>query len=220
MSNPEFVKGACRRCGGHIEFPAAAAGSTVPCPHCGQPTALAPTGPLPVQAPDRAVTSRRAWLGVTVAVLVAAASVTAAFLWKQRARPNVAAPGVVSAAKPPASPEPTNAPVTTNVPVVAPVVPPPRIEAQTNDFAILPFGLEQTPGSSLVYVTGTVRNLSDQQRFGVKVEFGLFDANDTPVGSATDYQSVLDPHAEWHFRALVMASKTVSARFRAIGEAP
>jgi hypothetical protein len=157
---------------------------------------------------------------VAVTVLVAAAGVTGALLWHQRAGSSAVLPAVASAAKPPASSAPANAPLAaTNLPIAAPVPPPPRIEAQTNDFAILPFVLEQTPGSSLVYVTGTVRNLSGEQRFGVKVEFGLFDTNDNPVGSATDYQSVLDPHAEWHFRALVMASKTVSARFRAIGEA-
>jgi len=35
--------------------------------------------------------------------------------------------------------------------------------------------LEKTSGSSLVYVTGTIRNDSERQRFGVKVEFSLFD---------------------------------------------
>lgn len=36
-----YYKGACSRCGGRIEFPAAQAGSTVNCPHCGRETKLA-----------------------------------------------------------------------------------------------------------------------------------------------------------------------------------
>lgn len=36
----EYAKGACDLCGGHIEFPAEAAGRAVACPHCGGTTAL------------------------------------------------------------------------------------------------------------------------------------------------------------------------------------
>jgi hypothetical protein len=32
----------------------------------------------------------------------------------------------------------------------------------------------------------------------------------------SDYQSLPDPPAEWRFKAMVMASKTTAARFRAI----
>ena len=88
----------------------------------------------------------------------------------------------------------------------------------TNDFGIMPFKLEKMPGSSLVYVTGIISNLSDRQRFGVKVSFGLLDTNDNGIGSATDYQSVLDPRVEWRFRAMVMESKAASARFNSIAE--
>jgi hypothetical protein len=35
-----YIKGACVHCAGHIEFPAAALGATVTCPHCAQHTAL------------------------------------------------------------------------------------------------------------------------------------------------------------------------------------
>jgi len=56
----------------------------------------------------------------------------------------------------------------------------PQPQALTNDFAVMPYSGE-TPGSSLVYVTGIVRNLSDRQRFGIKLEFGLSDTNDTPL---------------------------------------
>jgi len=89
---------------------------------------------------------------------------------------------------------------------------------ETNDFAVMPYQLEKLPGSSLIYVTGIVRNLSAQQRFGVKLAFTLFDTNDMPVGSASDYQGVVDAHGDWHFKAMVMVSKTASARFNSIAE--
>jgi hypothetical protein len=136
------------------------------------------------------------------------------FLWRQTAnRGGVSATTLSAVAQ-------SNAPVVSTIgSTTAPVVSPqPQAVALTNEFAILPYKLEKTPGSSLVYVTGIVRNLSDRQRFGIKLEFGLTDTNDTAVGSATDYQPVLEPHAEWHFRAMVMASKAASAQFKSIAE--
>jgi hypothetical protein len=209
MSHPDFLKGECHHCAGHVEFPAEAIGQTVPCPHCGRPTELAPAAP-----PNKTKGSRRAWRGIGLAVSLVAAGLAGAFLWRQTANHRS-----VSASKPTPAAQ-SNAPaasaaVSTNAPVVSPQ---PQAQAQTNDFAIMPYKLEKTSGSSLVYVTGIVRNLSDRQRFGVKIEFGLSDSNDIPAGSATDYQSVLEPHAEWRFKAMVMASKAASARFNSIAE--
>lgn len=36
----EYIKGSCSHCSGRISFPAAAAGSTIKCPHCAKPTVL------------------------------------------------------------------------------------------------------------------------------------------------------------------------------------
>lgn len=36
----EYYKMSCPRCSGHIEFPAEAAGQTLPCPHCERHTRL------------------------------------------------------------------------------------------------------------------------------------------------------------------------------------
>jgi hypothetical protein len=51
-SEPErHAKATCGTCGGHIEFPVAGIGQTVPCPHCGSeimllsPEVVAPTVP-------------------------------------------------------------------------------------------------------------------------------------------------------------------------------
>ena len=149
-------------------------------------------------------------LAAGLAVCLVATGLGGAFYWTHKATP-----GGTPEAKT-VSPGQSNTPA---VVAVAPAPPPePKPKAETNDFAIMPFKLENTPGSSLVYVTGTVRNLSDQQRFGVKLTFSLYDANDNPFGSATDYESVLAPHADWRFKALVMESKTVSARFSSIAE--
>jgi hypothetical protein len=205
MSNHDFVKGECRHCAGHLEFPANATGQTVPCPHCGQPTELV----APV-LPNKINGSPHIWPGIILVICLLAAGLAGAYLYLQKA-----SRGSDSEASPLPS-APSNTPtVSATAPVVAPE---PQAQETTNDFGIMPFKLEKTPGSSLVYVTGAIRNLSDRQRFGVKITFGLFDTNDNAIGSATDYQSVLEPNGEWHFKALVMESKAVSARFDSIVE--
>jgi hypothetical protein len=202
MSNRDFMKGACRQCGGHLEFPAEAAGTTIACPHCGQATEL--TGPVSPKT-----TSSRGILAAAAAAVCVAIALTAFWFAHQR--------GGHGTVKPQANPT-----IQSNIPVLAAtavaVHTNPAAETVTNDFALLPFKLEKTPGSSLVYVTGTLQNLSDRQRFGVKIEFAVFDAQTNAVGKATDYQSVLDPRGEWHFKALVIASKAVSARFEDVTE--
>jgi hypothetical protein len=220
MPNRNLIKGECRLCAGHLEFPASAAGQIVPCPHCGQNTELTElSDPVPRKP---AAGRRRTGLGLGVAVLLLAVGGAGAFLFGHKTAPT----GL--AESPPATASPaTNFPVNP-VPVVAVAAPKPAPPAaavaapepvvQTNDFALLPFTLEKTPGSSLVYVVGHVRNLTDRQRFGVKLEFGLFDLNDHPIGSATDYQSVMEPHSEWRFKALVMESLTATARLDSITE--
>ena len=36
----KFLNGQCQACGGSLEFPAEAVGTTAACPHCGKPTEL------------------------------------------------------------------------------------------------------------------------------------------------------------------------------------
>src|SRR6185369_4311221 len=36
----KYLKGECQQCGGHVEFPAEAAGTSIECPHCGKATDL------------------------------------------------------------------------------------------------------------------------------------------------------------------------------------
>src|SRR5215472_19374592 len=46
-----YLKAACERCSGHIEYPTELAGQSVECPHCHQPTPLAPLPLSPTPAP-------------------------------------------------------------------------------------------------------------------------------------------------------------------------
>jgi len=196
MSTDNFVKGECRACGGHLEFPAEAAGETIECPHCGKPTKLAAGA-----APNQAGISRRKRLAIAVALFLAAVVPTLLLVLN---KPHAAASSALV----------TKA-VSTNTPA-APAVP--ADEIRTNDFAVSAIRLEKTPGSSLVYVTGKIRNLGDRRRFGVRVELNLFDKNARPIGLAKYYQPLLEPGAEWHFKAMVMESKVVSARLNSIHE--
>ena len=69
MSNNNFLKGECRHCAGHLEFPADGAGQFIECPHCGQSTeltALVVAGQNQMQ--------RKLWLGMAAAVMFAVAA--------------------------------------------------------------------------------------------------------------------------------------------------
>ena len=214
MATQQFLKGACGSCGGHLEFAAEGAGQDITCPHCGQRTKL-----LPLRQADRPTSGKRMIiLGVMLAGLVA---LSARLLLVSREK---VAPVVVSATNHVANLTAPLAPLTTiptNQVVSAPAPAPSELqpgEILTNDFIITAGHLEPTPGNSLVYVTGKVRNLADRQRFGVKVRFALQDAGGTIIGSATDYQSVIDPQGEWSFKAMVMESKTAAAQLGGISE--
>jgi uncharacterized OB-fold protein len=203
MSNNNFVKGECRHCAGHLEFPADAAGATTACPHCGQQTELVPS-----VSPNKTNRSSRVVFGAGLAglaVFVVVAGIAAAvFLVKPSGHSKISETQAAS-------------PVLTATSTV-PVAPAVEAEERTNDYAIAAIKLEKTPGSSLVYVTGKIRNLTGHQRFGVKIEFGLLDAGGRAVGKATDYQPVLEPNGDWRCKALVMDSKAASARLDSIHE--
>jgi hypothetical protein len=104
-----------------------------------------------------------------------------------------------------------------------PSPPEPDDPATQAGFRVSPITLDKdkpsgnSVASSLVYAVGTLTNPSDKQRFGVRVELDLFDAADKKIGTATDYAQVIEPNAQWHFKALVIA-KTASAKLSAIKE--
>jgi hypothetical protein len=95
----------------------------------------------------------------------------------------------------------------------------PTADPQAQDgFIVSTVDLEKAPGTSLVYAVGTVKNLSDHKRFGVKIELDLLDADQQKVGTATDYQQVMETNATWRFKALVVNSQATAAKVAAIKE--
>jgi hypothetical protein len=111
---------------------------------------------------------------------------------------------------------------------VEPGQPSSSLQEQTNTSAPNSFSLQglepsdvtiqKTMGSSLIYAVGTITNTTDRQRFGVKVELELSDALGRKLGNASDYRQVLEAGAQWNFKALIVDSKTVSAKISSIRE--
>ena len=188
MSDSEHFKCSCKNCGGHIEFPAAAAGMSVPCPHCQFPTELLPpNNGRAAAAPERR--GRAAiFLGLTLVLLAGAGGYG---YWKQ-----------MQSASPHES-------VATNTTIPKPVSKPAKSLA---DLKLATVTIEKTKGSGLIYAVGTMQNDSDHQRFGVRVEFDLLDAGGAKLGTSTDYTQLIEPRAEWTFRALVLDAKAVTAK--------
>ncbi len=90
-----------------------------------------------------------------------------------------------------------------------------------SDLKITQVALDQpkgAKGSRLVYVTGVLKNDSDYQRFGVRVELELLDAAMNKVGTATDYRQMLEPRATWQFRAIVTDRRATAAKLVGVKE--
>jgi hypothetical protein len=87
-----------------------------------------------------------------------------------------------------------------------------------NGFRVSPVSLGKGQGSSLVYATGSISNMTSRQRFGVKVELELLDAAGVKVGVASDYHQVIEAGVEWNYRAMVVEKKAVSAKVAAVNE--
>jgi hypothetical protein len=134
-------------------------------------------------------------------VVLSVASAAGWIVWKKR---QGVIPGVAVSAPsdPPPKPVPAKA--------LAPKSP--------DDLKRGPVTIERTSGGGLVYAVGTIRNESDHQRFGVKVELELADASGKMVGTAKDYARVIEPRQSWHFRALVLEAKAASAQISSIQE--
>ncbi len=205
-----YAKCSCQHCGGHIEFPTEGAGQIVKCPHCGSDTVLSFSHSAPVEVGGGAAARKRIFLVFGIVALVVAVAGTGAFLYVKRwLRANedftVAGP----------------APATNVSPMAKSPGPPPKPAPPPDPWHGLKAGpvvLEKAGDGHLVYAVGTVRNDSQRQRFGVKVELDIFDTQDNRVGSATDYAQVIEPGKEWKYRALVTDRKAAKARLNKITE--
>ncbi|HTD67298.1 MAG TPA: FxLYD domain-containing protein [Candidatus Limnocylindria bacterium] len=196
MSQNKFLKCACGNCGGKIEYPAEGIGSTIPCPHCSWPTELTLEEPASLVA-EKSRTSKWVLAGVLILFLgvlgVVGALLIAPRLLK-KARATQSASGAL----------------TTPVPVPA---------VQTiNDFSISKVSIEKAPNSTLVYAAGALKNQTDKQRFGVTVELDLFDARGAKIGTTKDYVPIIEPRAEWKFRALAVQKNVASVRVTNVSE--
>ena len=121
------------------------------------------------------------------------------------------------------SPPPAPASIPNDVPPsndrIKPTRPPEKAKAIT-DFGTGGLKLEKATGSSLVYALGSLTNNSSHQRYGVRVEIALTDANGKPTGVARDYRPVLEPGEIWRFRALILDSRAKVATIKEVMEDP
>lgn len=194
MTTTKDIRGECQHCGGQFDFPADQAGLTGNCPHCGQPTELLLATPPEVESPIRS----KAKVFIVVAVVIGVAGLIGAQLALKRVK------RMVGQDEPPA--------------VVAALPPQPTGPFAAQYFHVSPVTLESASGSKLIYARGAITNTANQQRFGVRVELDLFDSTGQRVGTASDYTSVIEPAAEWKFRALMVDAKATSAKLAAIKE--
>jgi len=231
MSQSGFLKCSCRQCGGPIEFPPQGVGMNIDCPHCGQKTllgravSLEPTAqPLPspsAATPDEVATTepavaapRKARVPVLAAWVAILATGAVAGWWFARPKPPPAHIEAPTATNKMAALAASNAkaPVPESPPTV------PDEPKSLDDLKPGAVTLEKAKSGSLMHALGTIKNESDHQRFGVRVEIGLTDAGGRTLRSATDYTAVIEPRKEWRFRALVLDSKATAAKVVSIKE--
>jgi hypothetical protein len=200
MNRTKPLKGDCQHCGQPLEFLADHIGTVAPCPHCGQETELLLAAP-----PEEPTIPRRAiiWTGIAAVILVlgfvgALLALKRAQRWAQTQKLQTTA-----------APVPASAPADTQEPAGV---------AIPDGLTVSRVSLEQTPGTSLVYAVGSLRNDSARQRFGLKIELQVDGADGQKLGTATDYRPVLDPGAQWQFKALVVVPAAKSAKITSIRE--
>ncbi len=203
MPEVKFLKCACESCGGRIEFPADGIGSTVPCPHCGWQTELKLETPL-VQT-TRSSRSLKWIIAGAVILFVGAGAVVVLLITARRitekARREQRATAVVRSVKTNAvNPKPVGTSRGNSI----------------NDFSISAVAIENT--RSLIYAAGALKNETDKQRFGVTVELELLDNGGKKIGTAKDYKDLIEPRAEWKFRALLLQKNVAAARVANVKE--
>lgn len=195
MSATKFLRGECQHCGGHLEFPAEAAGTAAECPHCRQQTELfLTTGETtPTRTPAKAV------VFTVIACVILIGGLAGSIMALNRAKRLAAERNAESQTA-----------TQTNT------VPPGPFAGQ--QFTASEVKLEKAQGSSVVRAAGSLKNLSPQRRFGVRVEIELMDEAEKPVGTATDYTATIEPGAVWEFKAVVLVKGAATGRVSTIKE--
>lgn len=190
------LRGECQHCGGLVEFHAEFTGLTAECPHCGQPTELL----LPVPPETKSPGQTRAIIYPTIAVVILVGGLIGAVVALKRAE-RLSARQKETFAQ-------TNAQTS----------PPPADSFAQAGFSVSSVTLETSQSGAIIHAVGKVHNLTNRQRFGVRVELELLDSAGRKVGAATDYQSTLEPNTDWQFRALVVEKRAVVAKVATIRE--
>jgi hypothetical protein len=197
MNQTKFLKGECQHCHGQIEFSVESVGLTTDCPHCGKRTELL------LAIPKEEPTIPRATIVYTIiAVVILSAGLAGAMVALKMAQRKVLRnkAEVVSQAAAPTSTAVDDDPI-----------------AQAA-FRVGAVTIEKTAGTSLRHAVGTLTNTSNRQRFGVRIQFDLFDESGQKLETTKDYQQVIEPQGEWKFRAPVMASKATAAKVTSVTE--
>jgi hypothetical protein len=213
MSDENYLKCSCKECGNNIEFPPAAAGQVVECPHCKEWTELKVEDEEAVDGEDAPGKSKLSMLAAVAVGMVIVAAIAAVIFFRARSKTAVEQPAPplvkVTAA-------PTNLPPTNAAPAKPVVVE--KKPKSLDDLKVSAVQLEKAKVGSLVYAIGTVTNASEYQRFGVKVELNLFNSNGKKLGVTKDYKDIIEPHREWQFHAMVLDAKTTAAAVSSITE--
>jgi hypothetical protein len=198
----DYVKCPCQKCGGHIEFPATAVGTTVTCPHCGAATTLLSYS-SPLNAAPQKKNHKATFVVISLGLLFAVISGVAIVKSHSGKKQN---DSIVEPIKSTQAETPNESP--------API---PASDTHS-DFVVGKISLQRIEGSGLVYATGTLKNLLKKQRFGVKVELNLLNEQDQDIGVASDYTPVIEAGKEWQFKALLAQPGTVKVTVADIKE--
>ena len=196
MPTTKDVQGECQHCGGLLRFPAEHLGMESECPHCGRATELILAAPPEEASPVRT----KAIIFTVVAVIILGGGVVGSTIALKRAK------------KMAGNKSPAAAPATPATPAA------PANPFEPDGFRASSVTLEKTTGTKLTHAHGSVVNILDRQRFGVKVELELFDAAGKSVGKSSDYTGVIETNATWNFRAPVLEGKAASAKVASVKE--
>lgn len=200
------------------------------CPSCG--AAMAMDAKICIQCGHGIKQRSKVNLPVAIAAIVVVSAAGVWFGWKQfggrivQVAKQSKSTEPAAAATPDAEPKPDEPkPAETRPPEPAPKeaansAPVAKGPKALSDLKVSNAKLETTKGSSLIYVVGTVRNASEHQRFGVRVEFDLYDraGNKIATPPSSDYKQIMEPREEWAFRAIVLDPKAVTAKLAKIKE--
>lgn len=192
MSRTKPLTGLCQECGEPISYLAERVGTMAQCPHCGKATELL----LAPVAEDSSV-PRRGMIWAAIAVVILVVGVAGPLVGLKRFQKRVADTREKKAAA--AAAEAAS------------------MAAQAG-FNLSPITLGMAPANTLVEVVGIVTNTANRERFGVTVEFALFDASGVRVGGAKARKDRIEAGGQWEFRAPVSGRKAVSARLASIRE--